>query len=152
RPHGAKGRARRRGGSAPGRQQGRSRPHQPAGRSQDRALGMGPYRLAWRQLARERVRLLIVSGGGTFAVVRMLMQRGVQNSLDPSAVTLHRGFVADLFMISPLMPAMQKPNPFSARRLYQAASVPGVQSVAPVYFSLGSWRNPQTGKTRGILL
>src|SRR5262245_61998552 len=99
---------------------------------------MGPHRLAWRQLSRERVRLLVVSGGVTFAVVLMLMQLGFQNSLNSSAVTLHRAMNADLFMISPLMPAMQKPNPYSVRRLYQAAGVPGVESVAPFLFGIGS--------------
>jgi putative ABC transport system permease protein len=113
---------------------------------------VGPFRLAWRQLAREKIRLLVVCGGVVFAVVLMLMQLGFQNSLYSSAVTLHRGFKSELFMISPLMPSMQKPNPFSLRRLYQAAGVPGVASVAPVYFSIASWRNPETGKTRGILM
>jgi putative ABC transport system permease protein len=41
---------------------------------------------------------------------------------------------------------------FSQRRLYKALELPSVQSVHPIYLDYSIWKNPDTGKTRSILV
>jgi putative ABC transport system permease protein len=108
--------------------------------------------LAWRQLARDRVRLLVAVVGVTFAVVLMLMQLGFRSALYNSAVRLHSHLDGELFLISPQSAYLVTMKSFSRRRLYQALAVPGVASVGSVYVNLPLWKNPDTGSTRSIFV
>jgi putative ABC transport system permease protein len=65
---------------------------------------------------------------------------------------LHQAFAGDLFLISPQFDFIAQPKSFSHRRLYQALSYPGVAAVSPVYLGITLWKNPDTGKTRLILV
>jgi len=99
--------------------------------------------LAWLQLKREKLRLLIALAGVSFAVVLIFMQMGFQNALFESAVRYHNTFVYDLAMISPKTYFIVQPEGFSRRRLIQVLGIPGVESVAPVYIGRVPWRNPE---------
>lgn len=108
--------------------------------------------LAWLQLARDKMRLLVAVVGVTFAVVLMLMQFGFRSALYNSAVRLHSHLDGELFLISPQSAYLVTMKSFSSRRLYQALSVPGVASVSSVYTNLPLWKNPETGSTRSIFV
>lgn len=107
--------------------------------------------LAWLQLKRERMRLLIALAGIGFAVILMFIQLGFQDALFDSSVRLHQSFKGDIFMINPQSTALIAMRNFSQRRLYQALGYEGVESVSPIYLDFAFWRNPVNRNTRSIL-
>ncbi len=108
--------------------------------------------LAWLQLAREKVRLLVALAGIGFAVILMMMQLGFQEALFTSAVNFHVSLKTDIVLINPQTTTLFAIKNFSRRRLYQAAGIDGVESVTPLYLDFGFWRNPETRKTRQLLV
>ncbi len=109
--------------------------------------------IAWLQLWREKLRLLVALFGVAFAVILILMQLGFQEAMFGSAVRYHRTFIYDIAMISPKMDWIVQPESFPRRRLVQALGVPGVAAVAPVQISPVRWRNPESPEeTRNIHL
>ena len=99
--------------------------------------------IAWLQLTRDKVRLLVAIAGVAFAVVLVCMQLGFQEAMFSSSVRYHRSLRYDLAMISPKTGFIVQPASFSRRRLYQILGVPGVAAVTPLYIGLGDWRNPE---------
>jgi putative ABC transport system permease protein len=108
--------------------------------------------LAWLQLLRERIRLLIALAGIGFAVILMFIQLGFQDALFDSAVSLHKNLQGDIFLISPQSTSLIAMRSFSQRRLYQALGFPGVESISPIYLDFALWKNPDNQRTRGILV
>jgi putative ABC transport system permease protein len=106
--------------------------------------------LAWLQLSRERLRLIIALAGIAFAVILMFMQLGFQAALYDSATRLHQSLQADLVLISARSKSLGYMRTFSWRRLYQTLSVDGVKSISPFYVGFRDWRNPDTGSFRAI--
>jgi putative ABC transport system permease protein len=109
-------------------------------------------RLAWLQLGKEKLRLLVALAGVAFAVVLVSMQLGFRDAMYESAVRYHQRLRYDLVMISPKTPFIGIPKSFSRRRLYQALAAEGVASVTPVYIRQGFWRNPWRFGARNILV
>ncbi|MDJ0507705.1 MAG: ABC transporter permease DevC [Crocosphaera sp.] len=106
--------------------------------------------LAWFQLSRERVRLLVALAGISFADILMFMQLGFQDALFESNTKVHQTFLGDLILISSSSKALHSLKPFSRRRLYQSLGLQEVKSVAPLYTIAGAWKNPDTGNERII--
>ncbi len=108
--------------------------------------------LAWLQLRREPIRLLIALAGIGFAVILMFIQFGFQDALFDSSVRLHRNLQGDIFIISPQSTALIAMKTFSQRRLYQALGQEGVEGISPIYLGLALWKNPENRNTRSILV
>jgi len=108
--------------------------------------------LAWLQLSREKIRLLVAIAGISFADILMFMQLGFRDALFESNVTLHNKLKGDIFLISPQSTATIAMKSFPQRRLYQALGFEGVQSISPLYMDFGLWKNPQTRATRAIMV
>jgi len=108
--------------------------------------------LAWLQLKRETIRLLIALAGIGFAVILMFIQLGFRDALFDSAVRLHRTFQGDIFLISPQSTALIAMRSFSQRRLYQALGYAGVETISPIYLDFALWKNPENRSTRSILV
>lgn len=108
--------------------------------------------LAWLQLTREKIRLLVALAGIAFACILMFMQLGFRDSLLESAIRFHVALRGDIFLVSPQSNALIAMDTFSQRRLYQALGFEGVQSVSPVYVSFALWKNPETRRTRSIFV
>ncbi len=106
--------------------------------------------LAWLQLSREKIRLVIALAGIAFAVILMFMQLGFQSALYDSAARFHQNLQGDLILISARSKSLGYMMPFSRRRLYQVLGVEGVESVSPVYVGFGDWKNPDLGTYRTI--
>jgi heterocyst specific transport system permease protein len=106
--------------------------------------------LAWLQLSKEKLRLLVAVAGVAFAVVLIFMQLGFRNALFESSTRLHEALAGDLFLISPQFDFVAQPKSFSRRRLFQALGFPGVEAARPLYLGLALWKNPETGKSRTI--
>jgi putative ABC transport system permease protein len=108
--------------------------------------------LAWLQLMREKIRLLVALAGITFACILMFMQLGFQDSLLESAIRFHVALKGEIFLVSPQSNALIAMNTFSQRRLYQVLGFEGVRAVSPVYLSFALWKNPETRRTRSIFV
>lgn len=108
--------------------------------------------LSWRQLTHEKIRLMVALAGIAFADILMFMQLGFRDALFESATTFHKQLQGDVFLISTQSTALIAMRSFSSRRLYQALSFEGVQSVEPLYMDIGLWKNPETQATRGIMV
>ena len=108
--------------------------------------------LAWLQLTREKIRLLVAVAGITFADTLMFMQLGFQDALFDSSTRMHQNLTGDLVLINPKSEALIAMQTFSWRRLYQTLAVPGVESVNPLYMGLINWKNPDTKRDRQILV
>lgn len=98
--------------------------------------------LAWLQLKREKVRLLVALAGIGFAVILMFLQLGFQDALFESAITLHQNIDGDIFLISPQSTSLIAMKSFPERRLYQSLGFAGVKSISPIYLGFGIWKNP----------
>jgi putative ABC transport system permease protein len=108
--------------------------------------------VAWLQLRKEKLRLLVALSGVGFAVILVFMQLGFRASVYVSATRYHRGLDYDLVMVSPKTPFIGFAESFSQRRLYQALAAEEVESVAPVYVSQAFWKNPWEHNARSILV
>lgn len=108
--------------------------------------------LAWLQLTREKLRLLVAVAGVAFAVILIFMQLGFRDALFNSSTRFHEGIDGDLFLLSPTFDFLVQPTSFSRRRLLQALSFPQVESISPVYVGLSLWKNPETGKSRSMFI
>lgn len=113
---------------------------------------IGAPTLAWLQLRKEKLRLLVAIAGVAFAVVLMLMQLGFYDVVIRSATKLHRLVVADLVVIHTNSLALQFMKPFPRSTLYQTLAHPDVQSVVPVYMGVGSWRSALSPKPYAIFV
>ncbi len=109
-------------------------------------------RLAWLQLRRQKVRFAVAIAGVAFAVVLMFMQLGFQDALFRSSVNVHQRLKGDLFFFHPNYTVLALPTYFPRARLYQALAFDGVAAVSPIYTTIARWKNPQTGRTRDMLL
>lgn len=108
--------------------------------------------LAWLQLKREKIRLLVAIIGIGFANFLMFMQLGFQEALFDSATRFHKSLNGDIFLISSQSTALLNMASFPQRRLYQTLAVEGVESVSPVYIGLGLWKSPETAIPHSILV
>ncbi|WP_298835091.1 ABC transporter permease DevC [uncultured Piscinibacter sp.] len=110
------------------------------GRAIERALGRLP--IGWLQLRHNRTRLIAAIGGVAFASLLVLMQLGFQGALVGSIGLPYRALDAELLISASDMNTLADANPVARARLLQAASVPGVRSVTPVYLGRLDWRQP----------
>jgi putative ABC transport system permease protein len=109
--------------------------------------------LAWLQLRKEPLRLVVAVSGVTFAVVLIFVQLGFEQALFDSAVRYHTNLGYDVAIISPKTDFIVRPMSFPRSRLHQARGFPGVARVSPIYLGLSSWRNPASpAETRTIFV
>lgn len=108
--------------------------------------------LAWLQLSREKIRLLIALAGIAFAVILIFMQLGFQAALYDSATRLHQSLQGDLVLISTRSKSLAFMRTFSWRLLYQTLIFDGVESISPVYVGFQEWKNPDNGSLRVIYI
>ncbi|PIG94065.1 ABC transporter permease DevC [Gloeocapsopsis sp. IPPAS B-1203] len=108
--------------------------------------------LAWRQLLKEKTRLLVALAGIGFADMLMFVQLGLLDSLLDSATKPHQNLHADLVLINPQFQTLIDVKSFSRIRLQQALAVDGVASVRSLYTGNAQWRNPDTLLNRGIMV
>jgi putative ABC transport system permease protein len=108
--------------------------------------------IAWLQLAGEKLRLAAAVSGIAFAAMLMLMQLGFRDALVSSATLVHEHLEGEIVLISPLYEYLISTRSFPEFRLRQAVGAEGVQSVAPVYVSVATWKNPDSGLEHKIQL
>jgi putative ABC transport system permease protein len=108
--------------------------------------------LAWRQMSRQKTRLFVAIAGIAFADFLMFFQLGVRDALFDSQVTPYTTLKGDLFLVNKLSDNLQSIKSFSRNKLYKIAGVNGVKSLATLYVSQASWRNPENLASRKLFV
>jgi putative ABC transport system permease protein len=108
--------------------------------------------LAWRQLMKEKARLMVAIAGIAFADLLMFFQLGMLDALYDSATNPHRKLKADLILINHQVKTLIDLSSFPRDRLQQTLAYEGVASVNPVYVDFANWRNPNTYVEKSILV
>lgn len=98
--------------------------------------------LAWLQLKREKVRLLIAIAGIGFAVFLMFVQLGFRDALFNSAIRFHENVKGDIMLLSTRSNSLTSIQSFPQRRLYGLLGLEMVENISPVYVGFGLWKNP----------
>jgi putative ABC transport system permease protein len=98
--------------------------------------------IGWAQLRHQKLRLLVALAGIAFADILIFMQLGFKALLLDGSVLIHKNLHGDLVLVSKRTKSLLEGQAFSRRHLYQVASVKGVASASPLYYSLGGWVNP----------
>lgn len=112
----------------------------------------GKIPLAWRQLMKEKTRLIVASAGIAFADMLIFSQLGLQDSLYDSATLPHSLLQADLVVINPQFQTIASPKSFPRERLYQTLVSESVEAVSSIYIGMGQWKNAETRINRAILI
>lgn len=108
--------------------------------------------LPWHNLVHNRMRTAVAAAGVAFAVVLVFMQLGFLGSVETTVTQIYNALDFELLIRSRGYLHLSYPRTFPKARLYQAASVPGVRNVAPLYVELNTWRSPvATYEEKGIL-
>ncbi len=113
--------------------------------------------LAWLNLTHNKRRFVISLAGITFAVLLMFMELGFWNAMLDSVAALIERFNAELVITSKAKYTLSVREPFSRRRLEQAAGVAGVKEAWPLYleYRFSLWKDldrqdPEGPSTRTI--
>ncbi|QQR59037.1 MAG: FtsX-like permease family protein [Candidatus Melainabacteria bacterium] len=110
------------------------------------------WSLAWRQLSRQKTKMITALLGIAFACVLIFVQLGFEGALYDSARAPYKHLTGELVMVSPNFETMYSTRGFARSRLYRALAVDGVQSVKELRIGRGDWKNPQTLVKRAILI
>jgi putative ABC transport system permease protein len=104
--------------------------------------------LAWRNLVADRWRLLRASAGIAFAVLLMLVQLGFERAFFEASLAEVRALDGDLFVINASKYRFGTRDPFAARDVATVKTIPGVETVAPLYADWMDffWTSPADNK------
>ena len=108
--------------------------------------------IGWLQLRHRPVRLMVALAGIAFAVLLIMMQLGFRSALFESAVRIHERLNYDIALFSTNSVFIVRPEPFSARRLYQTMGDESVESVSAVHIFPGVWKNPWNNDRRSLTI
>jgi heterocyst specific transport system permease protein len=97
--------------------------------------------VAWRILLHEKERNALAVGGVFIAVVMIFLQLGIYFSIPNGGMVVYDHLRFDLLVASSAYISQGRSYTFPRRRLYQALSVPEVESVSPFYQGEAQWLN-----------
>lgn len=103
------------------------------------------WRLAWRNLARDRVRLAITVVGVTFSVVLMGLQLALLIGFAVTSSSLIDRASADFWIAPKGTRDVDQSGDLTERRRYQALALPGVASAEKLIVKFVSWKRPDGG-------
>jgi len=108
--------------------------------------------LWWRNLVDRKMRLLLRVAAITFPIMLIFVQSGFYDAVLKTATVIQESLNADLFLVSSAYINISRAGTFPRARLYQAASVAGVERVAPLYVGHRAYQNPVTLDRRELLV
>ncbi len=108
--------------------------------------------IAWKQLMKEKPRLLVAIGGISFANVLIFFQLGLMDALYDGATIAHHLLDADLVMTSIKYKSLSSLQPFSRDQLYQSLANSQVAGVSSIYIEIGNWKNPNDRSNKNIMV
>lgn len=101
--------------------------------------------LAWRNLAHDRVRLVVTLVGIVFSVVLMGMQTGLLVGFAQTTSGLVDHASADLWVVPKGTLDVDIGAPLDERRRYQTLAVAGVERAEPYLVTFARWQRPDGG-------
>jgi putative ABC transport system permease protein len=102
-------------------------------------------RLAWRNIARDRVRLGIAVAGVGFAVLLMTIQLGLLVGFATTSSSLVDRAGADFWIVPRGAKDVDQAGFLSERQQYVALGIPGAQSVESLVVRFADWKRPDGG-------
>ena len=108
-------------------------------------------RLAWRNLAHDRVRFVVTLVGILFSVALMTVQSGLLIGFADTASALIDRSGADFWMVSRGTSNVDQSIDISDRHRYRALSVPGVTEVDKLIVHFAVWRRPD-GRAEPVII
>ncbi len=112
-------------------------------------LNLFMFRIAWRNLFHDKVRLIVTLTGIVFALVLIAVQFGLfLGFLETSSNIVARN-EADLFIAAPEIPHVNGGAPIPESRRFRALAVPGVAEVAKYSLLFVVWKLP-TGAQESV--
>ena len=103
------------------------------------------WRLAWRNLARDRVRLAITIVGVTFSVVLMALQLALLIGFAVTSSSLIDRAKADFWIVPKGTRDVDQSGDLTERRRYQALALPGVAAAEKLIVHFVPWKRPDGG-------
>lgn len=101
--------------------------------------------IAWRNLAHDRVRLIVTLVGIVFSVVLMGMQAGLLLGFSRATTGLIDFAKADLWMVPKGTLDVDLGTPLDERRRFQALAIPGIRRAEPYLINFARWKKPNGG-------
>ncbi len=108
--------------------------------------------LGWKQLQKNKGRLLVAIAGIGFADLLIFAQLGIQSALFESNTLLIQSLDADIVIRSTQYRDLSLSGTFPRRRLYQVQNLSRVESAEALYTDTVVWKNPQTLKKTQLTL
>jgi putative ABC transport system permease protein len=105
-----------------------------------RLLGRLP--IGWLQLVHNKARLAAALAGVAFASVLVLMQLGFLGALIGTIKLPYDQMSADILISASDMNTLADGSPLPRQRMFEALSVQGVDSAAPLYYGKVDWKQP----------
>ena len=103
-------------------------------------------------LVHEKGRNLLAMAGIFIAVLMIFLQLGFYSSVPKGGLLVYNHLRFDILMVSSSYVVQTVPFDFPRQRLYQALSLPQVESVAPLYQGVPSWLSVEDGVRRDIFM
>lgn len=109
------------------------------------------FRLAWRNITRDYLRLAIAVTGVGFAVLLMTVQSGLLIGFATTTSSLVDRAQADLWIVPRGATDVDQAGEMLERQKYRALEVPGVASVDSLVVRFAEWKRPDGG-TQSVIV
>jgi putative ABC transport system permease protein len=109
-------------------------------------------RLAWSVLVHEKARGLLAIGGIFFATLLIFAQLGFYSAVPKASTIVYDTMSFDIAITAADYLVQVSSRTYPRRRLFQAQQLNAVESVAPMYFDIANWLNPEGKVLRGIFV
>lgn len=109
-------------------------------------------RIAWKNLAHDRVRLGVTLIGIVFSVVLMGMQLGLLLNFIRTTATMVDHAGADIWITGPGVRTVDIATPIEERRRFQALAVEGVARAETIILEFSMWKRPDGVRESVILV
>ena len=110
------------------------------------------FRLAWRNITRDYIRLAIAVIGVAFAVLLMMVQSGLLIGFATASSSLVDNAQADLWIVPRGAKDVDQAGQMLERQKYLALGVPGVNSVDSLVVRFAEWKRPDGGTESVIVV
>src|SRR6266700_6383508 len=110
------------------------------------------FRLAWRNITRDRIRLIIAVIGVAFAVLLMTVQLGLLIGFATISSSLVDKAQADLWIVPRGAKDVDQAGNMLDRQKYRALGVNGVDSVQSLIVRFTDWKRPDGGTESVIVV
>jgi len=108
--------------------------------------------VAWKMLAHEKARNTLAVGGIFIAVLMIFLQLGFYDCVPKAGMLTYNGLRFDILLTSSSYVSQVQSYDFPRARLYQALSLPEVESASPFYQGEASWLSEPGGARRDLFV